>query len=63
MRMANLKFFIVMIILCAAPKLVQAADAGSDWQRVVGAAKKEGKVVIGAPRNNRRGVWMLIPKG
>ncbi|HWH77233.1 MAG TPA: hypothetical protein VNT76_07665, partial [Candidatus Binatus sp.] len=25
------------------------ADPGADWQRVVAAAKKEGKVVIGAP--------------
>ena len=63
MRTVSLKFFSAMIILGIAPTLVQAADAGSEWQRVVAAAKKEAKVVIGAPRNNRRGVWMLIPKG
>ena len=28
------------------------ADAGSEWQRIIAAAKKEGKVVIGAPPGN-----------
>ena len=35
--------------LSAAYKPLHAADASADWQRVVAAAKKEGKVVIGAP--------------
>jgi ABC-type Fe3+ transport system substrate-binding protein len=30
-------------------KLLWAADAGGDWQQLVAAAKKEGKIVIGAP--------------
>jgi ABC-type Fe3+ transport system substrate-binding protein len=31
------------------PKLLPSADSGAEWQRVTAAAKKEGKVIIGAP--------------
>jgi hypothetical protein len=31
------------------PRLLWAAEVTSDWQRLVAAAKKEGKIVIGAP--------------
>ena len=31
------------------PQRLQSADSGTEWQRVVAAAKREGKVVIGAP--------------
>jgi iron(III) transport system substrate-binding protein len=38
--------FILFVLL---PNRLEAADANTEWQRVVAAAKKEGKVVIGAP--------------
>jgi len=37
------------ILIVNSPIELLAADAGAEWQRVVAAAKKEGKVVIGAP--------------
>src|SRR4249920_1279654 len=39
---------IVLVQLSAAPQS-NAAEVNADWQRLVAAAKKEGKVVIGAP--------------
>ena len=39
---------IVLLQLSAAPQC-NAAEVNADWQRLVAAAKKEGKVVIGAP--------------
>ena len=40
---------LIIALLFAMPRLLSAADATSDWQRLVAAAKKEGKIVIGAP--------------
>jgi iron(III) transport system substrate-binding protein len=40
---------LIIALLFAMPRLLAAADATSDWQRLVAAAKKEGKIVIGAP--------------
>ncbi len=34
------------------PHWLDAAEAGAEWQRIIAAAKKEGKVVIGAPPGN-----------
>jgi ABC-type Fe3+ transport system substrate-binding protein len=42
-------FLILLFLVFGAPKSLHAADANAEWQRVVAAAKKEGKVVIGAP--------------
>lgn len=48
--MVSRKFFhYFVIVLLSAHEPLHAADANADWQRVVAAAKKEGKVVIGAP--------------
>src|SRR5262245_45195661 len=43
---------------------LDAAESGAEWQRVVAAAKKEGKVVIGAPPGNdfRNEVQALLKK-
>jgi hypothetical protein len=38
-----------IFLLAMLPIKLEAADANAEWQRVVAAAKKEGKVVIGAP--------------
>src|SRR5215472_187869 len=40
---------IAMAAVFVLPKLLWAADVTPDWQRFVAAAKKEGKIVIGAP--------------
>jgi iron(III) transport system substrate-binding protein len=40
---------IVALALFVLPRLLRAAEVASDWQRLVAAAKKEGKIVIGAP--------------
>ena len=42
-------FHYFVIVLLNAQEPLHAADAQGEWQRVVAAAKKEGKVVIGAP--------------
>ena len=39
----------LIIMLFSVNERLHAADANADWQRLVSAAKKEGKVVIGAP--------------
>jgi hypothetical protein len=39
----------VIILSLSLFQRLHAADANAEWQRVVAAAKKEGKVVIGAP--------------
>ena len=44
----RLLLFIILVHLGAVPKS-NAAEVSADWQRLVAAAKKEGKVVIGAP--------------
>jgi len=38
-----------IVLIAILPIRLEAADADAEWQRVVAAAKKEGKVVIGAP--------------
>ena len=38
-----------IIVIAMLPVRLEAADAHADWQRLVAAAKKEGKIVIGAP--------------
>ena len=38
-----------IFLLTMLPIKLEGADASAEWQRVVAAAKKEGKVVIGAP--------------
>ncbi len=43
------KYIIVLAAIIALPQLLAAADGGGEWARIVDAAKKEGKVVIGAP--------------
>lgn len=50
-RMISRKFFhyFVIVLLLSAHEPLHAADAQAEWQRVVAAAKKEGRVVIGAP--------------
>src|SRR5215831_7821034 len=40
---------IIALAVFVLPKLLWAADVTPDWQRFVAAAKKEGKIVIGAP--------------
>ena len=45
----EIKLGVIALAVFVLPKLLWAADAGSDWQRLVAAAKKEGKIVIGAP--------------
>jgi len=48
--MVGLRLLIFALILIVnSPIELLAADGGAEWQRVVAAAKKEGKVVIGAP--------------
>jgi iron(III) transport system substrate-binding protein len=42
-------FLVLLFLVFGAPKSLHAADSNVEWQRVVAAAKKEGKVVIGAP--------------
>jgi iron(III) transport system substrate-binding protein len=39
----------LIVVLISGNQRLHAADANADWQRLVAAAKKEGKVVIGAP--------------
>jgi ABC-type Fe3+ transport system substrate-binding protein len=45
----GLKLGVIAIAFLALAKLVAAADATSDWQRLVAVAKKEGRIVVGAP--------------
>jgi len=47
--MARVIFLFLLFLVFSAPKSLDAADAAADWQGLVAAAKKEGKVVIGAP--------------
>ena len=42
-------FLSVLIVVLSGAQKSFAAEAGADWQRLVVAAKKEGKIVIGAP--------------
>jgi hypothetical protein len=53
-----------IFLLKPEPKLVEAVDAGTEWQQLVAAAKKEGKVVIGAPPGAefRTGVQAVLKK-
>ena len=41
-----------VMLIGITPHWLDAAEAGAEWQRIVAAAKKEGKVVIGAPPGN-----------
>ena len=45
-----------VMLISVTPHWLDAAEAGADWQRIVAAAKKEGKVVIGAPPGNDLGM-------
>jgi len=45
----EIKLGVIALAVFVLPKLLWAADAGGDWQRLVAAAKREGKIVIGAP--------------
>jgi hypothetical protein len=45
----KISIFTIVILLLAVHGRSLGADANPDWERVVGAAKKEGKVIIGAP--------------
>ena len=49
MRSRKLQHSIILAAIIALPRVLAAADAGGEWTRMVDAAKKEGKVVIGAP--------------
>jgi hypothetical protein len=40
---------VVAILLVGLHQRLHAADANAEWQGMVAAAKKEGKIVIGAP--------------
>jgi iron(III) transport system substrate-binding protein len=53
-----------IFLLKPEPKLVEAADAGTEWQQLIAAAKKEGKAVIGAPPGAefRTGVQAVLKK-
>ena len=42
-------FLSVVLVFISAAKPGRSAEVSADWQRLVAAAKKEGKVVIGAP--------------
>ena len=47
---AGLRLFVFAFVPVVTSAVdLHAADAGADWQRVVAAAKQEGKIVIGAP--------------
>jgi iron(III) transport system substrate-binding protein len=50
--MRSLKMVLLIISLLGLYKSLHGAEAGADWQRVLAAAKKEGKIVIGAPPGN-----------
>jgi iron(III) transport system substrate-binding protein len=43
---------VIVTLLLGVQGRAFGADAGSEWQRIIAAAKKEGKVVIGAPPGN-----------
>src|SRR5690242_11860866 len=43
---------LALFLLFALAALLKAAEGPADWQRLIAAAKKEGKVVIGAPPGN-----------
>ena len=45
----EIKLGVIALALFVLQKLLWAADAGGDWQQLVAAAKKERKIVIGAP--------------
>ena len=45
----EIKLSVIALALFVLQKLLWAADAGGDWQQLVAAAKKERKIVIGAP--------------
>ena len=47
--MRSLKFALLIISSLGVYKSLHGAEIGADWQRLVAAAKKEGKVIIGAP--------------
>ena len=49
MSLQRLTLLSAIILFAILPIRLEAADANAEWQRVVAAAKKEGKVVIGAP--------------
>ena len=49
MKKHGLKLGIIALAVFALPRFLWAADVAADWQRLVTAAKKEGKVVIGTP--------------
>ena len=44
-----MKRVLLVIGICLVASFANAAESNPDWQRLVAAAKKEGKVVIGAP--------------
>src|SRR5512140_29659 len=46
---------IVLLHLSAVPQ-AKAAEVNADWQRLVAAAEKEGKVVVGAPPGSDFGI-------
>ena len=50
------------LLFNASPDLLQSADSGAEWQKVVAAAKKEGRVVIAAPPGSdfRNGVQAVL---
>src|ERR1041384_692669 len=43
---------LAVFLLFASQQLLSSAEAPAEWQRLTAAAKKEGKVVIGAPPGN-----------
>ena len=45
-----------VMLIGITPHWLDAAEAGAEWQRIVAAAKKEGKVVIGAPPETTLGM-------
>ena len=45
----NVSILAIVILLWGMQSRALGADASSEWQGLIGAAKKEGKVVIGAP--------------
>jgi iron(III) transport system substrate-binding protein len=49
MRSRQLQYAIVLAAVFALLQRLAAAELGGDWARIIAAAKKEGKVVIGAP--------------
>ena len=60
----NVSMLVIVISLWGVHGRGLGADANSEWQGVVGAAKKEGKVIIGAPPGSdfRNGVQAVLKK-